>query len=1031
MADDGQDSGSPDNPTIVSLDVDTDGQPRPDLWRHGADDFSKLQLAATGIWEQIGPAPLMETDPTQTQWMGSGALSGELTGIAIDPSGVTDQVFLIATGDGGIWRSLDGGDTWTAVTDSLPSLSAGAVALDPANPLNVYAGTGNPVEGTFDNIYDSPRGIGIYKSLDRGTSWFMADGGPFSSCMAGFAVTKIIVPQADVVLVGTNHGLFRSVDGGLNFGTIAPTFNDGKAIPFDGKTDFPISDLAVDSRTPTTVYACVSGKGVYVSTDSGATFPSASNLFSKPKAPSSYTDISFAERNGTIFVSVAGKGTFVGLYLLVAGTQWIECPDSKRAENIEAVATTQDQSDYDLTIGIDPQDASNQRGFLGFQRLWVAQNPGGPVAFGPAPCTGLPDNPASPSNPPDPSGLRHSQVHADHHAIIFSPSTHPPVANTPRIYVGTDGGIFASPDGLKWSSLNGNIATALLYSFDIGRGSADNNGFNYSAMQDNSLACSKLGGGGPETWGLIWSGDGFCIAVDPTNPSWAYGVVNTFFLRTSNNGALFDTNASKPPVVGKNLPTAAGTRRIVLDQTGADPTNRLVYVSVSDQLFQSKDSGATFTALKTFSSAITALALAPTDSKRIWVGLGDGTVHMSSDGGGSWDAGSFTKSAGGSGYVAAIAVDPANIDTVAVAYAMFTEINPAYRTGHLFQTQDNGNSWKDIGGTDGNAGTNLPDLPIQSIVIDKSTNPSTIIVGTGCGVARSLDNGATWQRLGVGLPSVRCSTLAFDSGTGILRVGTYGRSCFELQKQTGKPFCVAATQLSFGPLQFPGLTLSLKYTVYNLGDAPFDVTGFVQILGDPHISLNPAFTANVTVAAGTSHDFSLQFQPDKADTFSATFQITTTDPANSNVTLFVTGLGVAAGTPRLAANANLRFGTVTKSNSRTLVALLSNSGSADLSITSITNPENAAFKLTGLPALPLTLHPGDSSQFSCVYTPASHGDDTSNIVISSTDPRSPVTIPLTGSPAGFTNWVLIIVLVAVGVAVAGGGALAIYEAEKK
>jgi hypothetical protein len=314
------------------------------------------------------------------------------------------------------------------------------------------------------------------------------------------------------------------------------------------------------------------------------------------------------------------------------------------------------------------------------------------------------------------------------------------------------------------------------------------------------------------------------------------------------------------------------------------------------------------------------------------------------------------------------------------------------------------------------------------VVIDGSTTPSTIVVGTGCGVARSLDNGATWQALGLRLPSVRCSALAFDPATSVLRVGTYGRSCFELQKQTG-PFLAAAYQFSFGPLQ-SGLTRSLGFTVYNIGNAPFDITGFSQILGDSELSLNPPFSSNVTVAANASHDFSLQFQPSAAKSFSATFQISSTDPAHPNFPVFVSGIGVATGTPRLSANANLRFGTVTKSHTRTLVAVLSNSGGADLHISSISNPEgSSAFTLTGVPALPLTLHPGDTAQFSCVYTPTSNGDDNAKIVISSDDPRSPTNLPVTGTGAGFTNWVLVIVLVSV--AVVGGTALAVYELEKK
>jgi len=1028
------DSDAGEEKPIVLLDSDNKGKPRPDLWRHGADDFSKLEVAADGIWQQIGPAPLSETDYTMSQWMGQNGLSGEVTGIAIDPSGATDTFLYLSTGDGGVWMSSDGGNHWIPVTDNLPSLAIGTIAIDPANPTTIYAGTGNPVEVEAGE-YGAPRGVGIYKSVDHGASWFITDGGPFATCMAGFAVTKIVVPQKDVVLVGTNHGLFRSIDGGQNFGANS-TFDDGQPLPIDGHTDLAISDLVMDSRTAGKVYACVSGKGVYVSSDSGATFPANSNLFSKSGAPTFfYRDISLAERNGTIFVSVAGvnpltkEQDYVGLYMLAAD-RWISCPDSKRVEKMDSVGG--EQTNYDLTVGIDPQDASNQRVFLGFQRLWVAQTPGGAVSFGAGPCVGIPDAPND-----DPNGLKHSQVHADHHAIAFSPAAH----TSPQVYVGTDGGIFKSSDGTHWSSMNAGIATAQLYSFDIGRGSVPNNAFNYAAMQDNSVACSQLHGS--NQWGVYFSGDGLSIAADPTDPQVAYSLDQLNFVRTPNNGAAYDASGAKSPAVGKSLPSRQSFRRcIAVGLNGTDTSKRQIYVSIDNQLFGSSNGGVDFKRLKWFvlSDYISVVAVSPEDPNRLWVGMEDGSVHMSADGGVSWDAGSFTTSPGGSGVVSAIALDsnPPNAnpvdahakDRVVVAYSQFTEINPTYRTRHLYRTTDNGNTWTDISGTDGSGPAgNLPDLPIQSAVIDPTTNPSTLIVGTGCGVVRSKDNGASWQRLGLGLPGVRCTGLALDAVTNGLRVGTYGRSCFEFVKPSGK-FLASDNRFSFGPVAL-NATRTLKFTIYNIGNQDFDITAISQS-GDAEISFSAAFTGNITVAANSSKDLTVQFQPTAARSYSAQLQLTTTDTAHSPFVVYTSGAGVATGSPRLSANANLRFGTVSKSNTRTLEAALSNAGSADLIISGISNPDDDKFKLSGLPTFPVTLHPGDTQKFSCTYTPTGNGADETKIVVSSNDPRQQTTVPINGTGEGFTRWILVIGLIALGVAAtAGGVALAIAESKKK
>src|SRR5882724_3181848 len=165
--------------------TDRSGRVRPDLWEQGirhlrgmtitggiapssataAAEASILGLAGAQ-WAQIGPAPL-RIDAGQEIYQGAGPDSGEVVDVAIAPTGSTDQVIYIATNDGGIWKSTDGGTTWKPKTDSMPSLSMGAIALDPVNPSIVYAGTGN----LFDGGIVFTKGVGIYKSSDAGETW--------------------------------------------------------------------------------------------------------------------------------------------------------------------------------------------------------------------------------------------------------------------------------------------------------------------------------------------------------------------------------------------------------------------------------------------------------------------------------------------------------------------------------------------------------------------------------------------------------------------------------------------------------------------------------------------------------------------------------------------------------------------------------------------------------------------------------------------------------------------------------------------
>ena len=99
---------------------------------------------------QYGPEPL-RIDAEQN-FQGTGPDAGMIAELAIDPRGTTDQVVYQSNNDGGIWKTTDGGATWTPLTDYMPSNSMGARHARAGNPSIVYAGTGN----LFNNGYFNP-----------------------------------------------------------------------------------------------------------------------------------------------------------------------------------------------------------------------------------------------------------------------------------------------------------------------------------------------------------------------------------------------------------------------------------------------------------------------------------------------------------------------------------------------------------------------------------------------------------------------------------------------------------------------------------------------------------------------------------------------------------------------------------------------------------------------------------------------------------------------------------------------------------
>ena len=110
--------------------------------------------AAAQVATSLGPAPAT----------GFGGTTGRVSAIACSPT--NPDRYYVAGADGGVWRTNDGGVTWTPLTDFMPTTAIGALAMDPTSEAVIYAGTG---EANFAN--HSRYGLGVYKSVNGGDSW--------------------------------------------------------------------------------------------------------------------------------------------------------------------------------------------------------------------------------------------------------------------------------------------------------------------------------------------------------------------------------------------------------------------------------------------------------------------------------------------------------------------------------------------------------------------------------------------------------------------------------------------------------------------------------------------------------------------------------------------------------------------------------------------------------------------------------------------------------------------------------------------
>jgi photosystem II stability/assembly factor-like uncharacterized protein len=176
---------------------------------HGVIPPNALQTALNRKRAMMEAAKPMTSGPGWGE-QGPSNFSGRSRCVVIDPTNPL-RLWMGAVG-GGIWRSLDGGQTWTPVGDSLPSLAVCTLVLDPNDNKTLYAGTG---EGYFNG--DAISGLGVFKSVDSGNTWTQLPGS------AGWGWTHInriaVCPgNSNLILVTQQYGgVFRSTDGGQTF----------------------------------------------------------------------------------------------------------------------------------------------------------------------------------------------------------------------------------------------------------------------------------------------------------------------------------------------------------------------------------------------------------------------------------------------------------------------------------------------------------------------------------------------------------------------------------------------------------------------------------------------------------------------------------------------------------------------------------------------------------------------------------------------------------------------------------------------
>jgi len=850
-------------------------------------------------WTALGANPILNevslcTQPPNLAACGSyGNASGRITSLVADPT--NSQVVYAGSAGGGVWKTTNGGVSWTPLTDTQPSLAIGALAIDPSGQV-IYAGTGE------DNTSESQAGQGILISTNGGASWSLSG----QSTFVGHHIGGIAIDRQNPhhVLVASDVGLYVTGNDGALWTPQLSGYLSG-VTPISGQSASGAARQIIQDPDNISKYwlsvsdDCLTEAGdVMVSSDSGSTF---TNVTPGALIQTTSRIALGVGRGGVAYYSAAGcSGNLVDLEKTASGaTSWTQVYSAREYNPHSNPPTTYSvsltapglsnyfnfggnlgQGGYDNAVAVDPTD-SNHAVFGGVTALSTSNGGGTFVDTGRA---------------YDTRGI----IHPDYHAFAFTSHDH--------LYAGNDGGVYRTNDlggvgeGGDWTNLNSNLDTIQYYS-----GTALDTAHVLGGAQDNGSPGNFPGSGSlPEATQYL-DGDGTVTALD-THSTAAWAAYPNLGIFAGNSSAPLTSFNLAAPCAGGSEPACtdptdfvapylldssngqgliAGTNRVWYSPSGGQPpgpTPSGSWSAISPSL--TNPSYATI-------DALTAIAMTPTGvTGAILTGSRAGKVFQRTAPGSLPSATTWADITAGlppfpgynapsgptavepNAWITGIAINPSN---AAEAWVTIGGLHVAHiwHTATLTTTPN----WSSV---DGSFPNNVPDESADSVAYDASSG--TLYVGTETGIllcstcaGPSAATTASWSTLG-NLPTVKVNALSFTQANELV-AWTHGRGAWALLK-TSPALYVTPANISISCQRGATTAPPQAITVSNRGAGTLNWT--VSNNANPVVTASTnAGTNSGTLAAGSS-------QP---------VNVTATCPSAAGVYAATLGFGGNGGSP--------------------------------------------------------------------------------------------------------------------------------------
>jgi hypothetical protein len=758
-------------------------------------DAAALPLTGSA-WQEFTNKPYnaQPSNYTDPFWGNEGAgfslVGGRVTALVSTANGS----WFAGAADGGVWKSTDQGQHWTPVFDSMPTLSVGALAVDPVGG-SLWVGTGEA------NVsQDSYAGTGVYRSANGGASFQrVGDDSAGNNPLVSHTVFRIAFDPSGNAYAATDNGLFRYTARAGSWTEVLDPAGPNDSPPYDQQ----VTDVAVvPGSNGADVIAAIgwhgpgntANNGFYESTDGGLTFSRTSPAGDINASDIGRTTFAYSADGSKLYAIVqspaaqaaGGESVLQGIFAASGSPASVSGPWTKIGDEATLAGSGSAlpvgsgygvgvQAWYNQDLAVDPGNPDHV--YAGLEEVFESTNAGSSwVTASPYWNYTLACESTTAGCP--------NTTHPDQHAMMIAGG---------KIVIGNDGGVYSRPlsDTQQygdWTDLNATLRNLQYYDARAGKLGGQNTVV-WGGLQDNGSSLLSTGSG---QMAEPAGGDGFDVIVDPQNANNLVGEYTEGTMYSSTDGG----HSFNDPV----SPTCVAQATIgITPRPDCDPSARFVTPLVPDQ--QNKNVwliGGRYVWVTTAGWHTSC-----TDSACSWTnvfdtGAGNAVTALSSAGGGSiiyaaWVAGGgnpgpafasgIATNYGGTWhqvnttglpnrYIAGVTVDPAN---PAHAYAIFNGYSrrfiPGGGVGHVFETTNGGQSWTDISG-------NLPDIASDALVLGHGR----LALGTDAGVftaAEGRGSATTWSRLGTRLPNAAVDDLT-DGHDGYLYAATHGRGVWRI-----------------------------------------------------------------------------------------------------------------------------------------------------------------------------------------------------------------------------------------------------------